>query len=334
RYATSSSKVVDWGIAAPLVSGTQTVITGLNPSTTYYFIVQASDDVWNTSAPSQIVMGTTAPPLQRPPVLSWANKPLTPGTANVYTKFTYNVKYTDADGDAPLSGEPKVVICQGGKIIKTVPMTYAAGAYTTGATYTCSTLLPEAGTYSYRFEVTGATFSLTGNGPLVFDIPEHLRITNVTDKGFTVSWRTAGKGTASVSYGTTTALGSTAIDNVSRDVHYVNVENLEPDTVYYFDAVTADVRDDNKGKHYMVKTGAVIINTSPGSDFVTGYVYERKGIPAEGAVVYVTVIDTDGQGSLEQSAALSVLTDVNGAWFVDTLNSRTRDYLSKFEYSG
>ncbi|MEK7813752.1 MAG: T9SS type A sorting domain-containing protein, partial [Candidatus Desantisbacteria bacterium] len=186
---------------------------------------------------------------------------------------------------------------------------------------------------SYRFEVTGATFSLTGNGPLVFDTPNHLKITNVTAKRFTVSWRTAGKGTASISYGTTTALGSISTDNVSRDVHYVIVENLEPDTVYYFDAASADAKDDNHGKHYMVKTGATIINISPGSDFVTGYVYERKGIPAEGAVVYVTVIDADGQETPEKSAALSVLTDANGAWFVDTLNSRTRDYLSKFEYS-
>ncbi|MDI6781641.1 MAG: fibronectin type III domain-containing protein [bacterium] len=333
RYATSSSRVVDWGIAAPLVSDTQVIITGLNPSTTYYFIIQASDDVWNTSAPSQIVMGTTAPPIQRPPVLYWASKPLTPGTANGYTKFTYNVMYTDADGDAPPAGEPKVVICQGDRIVKTVSMTHAAGAYTTGATYTCSTLLPEAGTYSYRFEVTGATSSLTGNGPLVFDIPNHLRITNVTDKGFTVSWRTEGKGTGSVSYGTTTSLGSIAIDNVPRDVHYVTVENLEPDTLYYFNVACSGTIDDNQGKQYLIKTGVPIINTSPGSYFVTGYVYERQDIPAQDAVVYVTIIDADGQGSSGKSAALSFSTGAGGGWYVDIINARTRDYLTQFEYS-
>ncbi|MFH1962516.1 MAG: fibronectin type III domain-containing protein [bacterium] len=332
RYSTSTStdKILDHGIQVCLPAANSVRITGLAPETKYYFIIQASDDVWNTSAPSQIVIGTTAPPLQRPPILSWSNKPLTPGTANVYTRFTYNVRYTDADGDQPLPGEPRVVICQGGKEIKTCPMSQIGG----GATYTCSTLLPEAGTYSYRFEVTGATSSLTGNGPLVFDIPKHLRITNVTDKEFTVSWRTGDKGRGSVSYGTTTALGSTAADVVSRDVHYVTVENLKPDTVYCFDVTGSGITDDNQGRHFLVKTGASMINTSPGSNFVTGYVYEYRNIPAQGAVVYVTIKDTDGQGSTEESAPLSVLTNADGGWFVDAFNVRTRDYLSRFEYSG
>jgi hypothetical protein len=333
RYATSSDKVIDWGIAAPLVAGTSSIITGLNPSSTYYFIIQALDDVWNTSAPSQIVMGTTAPPLQRLPILSMANKPLTPEIANIWTTFTYNVKYTDADGDSPLSGEPKVIIYQGDKVVKTCPMTYAAGTYTTGATYTCSTLLPGAGTYSYRFDVQGATNSLTGNGPLVFDVPKHLRITNVTDKGFTVSWRSESRGTGSVSYGTQATLGSTTTDDVSRDVHYVTVGNLEPNTVYYFNVACSGIVDDNSGKQYLIKTGVPIINTSPGSDLVTGYVYEHRD-PVQGAVVYVTVRDADGQGSNGESAAFSALTSADGSWYVDAINVRGRDYLTRFEYSG
>ncbi|MBI4777994.1 fibronectin type III domain-containing protein [Candidatus Desantisbacteria bacterium] len=333
RYATSTDRVVDWGLSAPLATNTSVTITGLNAATAYYFIVQASDDVWNTAAPSQIVMGTTAPPLQRPPVLSMVSKPLTPRTANVWTRFTYNVKYTDADGDLPTSGEPMVIIYKDNKVIKTCPMTYVVGACTTGATYTCSTLLPEVGTYSYSFEVTGATNSPAGNGPLVFDIPKHLRITNVTNRGFTVSWRSGTVGTGSVSYGTQAALGSTTTDNASRDVHYVTVENLEPDTVYYFNVACAGRTDDNQGRHYLIKTGASIFNTSPGSDFVTGYVYEYRKIPAQGAVVYVTIKDADGQGLTGESAPLSVLTDAGGGWFVDLLNARTRDYLTQFEYS-
>ncbi|OIP41771.1 hypothetical protein AUJ95_02755 [Candidatus Desantisbacteria bacterium CG2_30_40_21] len=331
RYATSSDKVVDWGMSAPLVTGTSSTITNLTSATTYYFTIQASDDVWNTSAPSLIVMGTTAPPLQRPPTLSSANKPLTPGTANVYTKFTYNVKYSDADGDPPSSGEPKVIIYQGDKVVKTSTMSFAAGSYISGATYTYSTLLPE-GTYSYRFEVTGATSSPTGIGPMVFDISKHIRITNVTDKEFTVSWKTL-KGTGSVSYGTTTALGSTTTDNMPRDVHFVTVGNLEPDTVYYFNVACSGRTDDNQGRQYLIKTGAFISDISPGSNLVTGRVYERKGVPAEGAVVFVTIKDANGKDSLEECAPLSTLTEADGRWYMDMRYARTRDYLSKFEYS-
>ncbi|MFH1860818.1 MAG: fibronectin type III domain-containing protein, partial [bacterium] len=333
RYGTSSSRVVDWGISAPLVAGSQTsfAINRLAPASTYYFIIQGSDDVWNTSAPSQTIMGTTAPLPQNPPKLSIAKPPLTPGTANVYTRFTYNVKYTDVDGDPPLPGEPRVVICQGDRIIKTCSMNRIG----VSATYTYSTLLPEAGTYSYRFEATNAT-TLTGNGPLVFDIPKHLRITNVTDTEFTVSWRTESIGTSSVSYGTTTTLGSTATDDVPRDVHYVVVRSLEPDTVYYFSVTGSGITDDNQGKYYLVKTGVPITNTSPGSNLVYGYVHEYRNIPAQGAVVYVTIKDGDGKGSPDESAPISVLTDAEGRWYVYLymFNARTRDYLTQFEYSG
>ncbi|MFH1897498.1 MAG: fibronectin type III domain-containing protein [Candidatus Desantisbacteria bacterium] len=334
RYATALANVVDYGIQLPLLAGNagSCTITGFAPETTYYFIIQASDDVWNTSAPSLVATGTTAKLTKHQPILSLANKPLTPEIANVYTRFTYNVKYTDADGDPPLSGEPRVVICQGDKVVKMGTMSFVAGAYTTGATYTYSTLLPE-GTYSYRFEVTGATSSPTVNGPLVFDIPKHLKVTNVTDRGFTVSWRTTAKGTSSVSYGTTTTFGSVTEDNVERDVHYITVENLEPDTVYYFDVTGSGITNDNHGRHYFIKTGASISDFSPGSNLVVGHVYERKGVPAEGAVVYVTIKDVDGKDSLEECAPLSVLTDADGGWFVDMRCARGRDYLSKFEYS-
>ncbi|MBU2527892.1 right-handed parallel beta-helix repeat-containing protein [bacterium] len=69
------------------------------------------------------------------------------------TVFTYKVKYTDADGDAPASGYPKAYILKGGTIVQTLTMEYVSGTYSAGAFYSTSTKLSAAGSdYTYYFE--------------------------------------------------------------------------------------------------------------------------------------------------------------------------------------
>jgi len=50
-------------------------------------------------------------------------------------------------------------------------------------------------------------------------------------------------------------------------------------------------------------------------------------------VVFVTIKDANGKDSLEECAPLSTLTEADGRWYMDMRYARTRDYLSKFEYS-
>lgn len=163
-----------------------------------------------------------------------------------------------------------------------------------------------------------------------------IRITNVTDKSFTVSWLTDVAAGGEVRYGTTPALGSTrghdADIGSSAYVHHVTIGGLTPNTIYYFDVVSDGSVDDNGGAHYQFTTPST--GSVPGVDYAFGTVYHEDGTtPAHGAVVYVTLVDRDGSGSPGASATLSAVTNNAGAWFVNLASVRTGDYTSFFQYT-
>jgi hypothetical protein len=166
--------------------------------------------------------------------------------------------------------------------------------------------------------------------------PLDIRITNVRDAQFTVSWVSSQPEVGQVNYGTSPARGSTAVDDrggtTSDDTHQVTIRSLLPQTTYYFDVLSGSVTDDNAGAHYTVTTGPSIIPA--GSDQVWGQVFRSDGsTPAVGAIVYITMRDNDGKGSPGSSAPVSVLVDANGYWFTDLVNVRTADLSALFVYS-
>jgi hypothetical protein len=75
------------------------------------------------------------------------------------TDFTYSVLYTDADGDAPRTGYPRLHILQAGTELPGSPfaMTLVSGKPTTGAIYTYTTRLPPGTAYAYYFDAKDAT---------------------------------------------------------------------------------------------------------------------------------------------------------------------------------
>ncbi len=92
-----------------------------------------------------------------------------------------------------------------------------------------------------------------------------VRVCNITHDQATVYWWTKnGNFDSRVEYGKTTSLGSlkTGDDSGSPVVmfHAVTLTNLEPNTAYYFDVMSGNTRDDNKGKHYSFSTTEVLVN--------------------------------------------------------------------------
>ena len=163
-----------------------------------------------------------------------------------------------------------------------------------------------------------------------------LRVTNLRDTSFTVSWITTLPRGGQINYGSTPALGSVAYDErgagFQDDTHHVTVKGLLPSTTYYFDVVCDGLTDDNDGQHYTVTTGPTL--GLPKSDTVYGRVLKSDGTTsAEGAIVYVTVVDRDGQGSSGESAPLSGLVDGNGYWSVNLGSARTAEHNASFDYS-
>jgi len=162
------------------------------------------------------------------------------------------------------------------------------------------------------------------------------RITNVRDGSLSVSWITDSPAAGHVSFGTTTALGSTAYDDrgiaTLDDTHHVTLSSLSPQTSYYFDVVSGSAVDDNGGTHYSVTTGPTL--GLPVPDTIYGQVFLADGVtPAEGAIVYITLMDGNGQGSSGWAVTMSALVDSNGWWTVNLGNSRSESLASYFSYS-
>ena len=190
------------------------------------------------------------------------------------------------------------------------------------------------------------TPTATGTVPTVTPTPttpteapsiSDLRITNVRDGSFTISWITNIVTTGEVRYGTDpNNLNQTGYDRrgaaTSDDTHYVTLTGLYPNTTYYFDLVSGGVTDNNNGTHYTVTTGSTL--EVPASNTKYGQVKKSDGTTAaSGTIVYITLKDANGVGTLGQSAPISALVDNSGHWSTNFGNARTADLSQYFSYS-
>lgn len=162
-------------------------------------------------------------------------------------------------------------------------------------------------------------------------VPEQVRITNVSDNGFSVSWITSKETSGSIKLGeAANELKQQALDD--RDqlsggeaavvVHHVTAKNLLPTTKYYFKIESGGKQFDNKGKPFEVTTGAALGNP-PTADPIYGTVLTQSGTPAEGVVVYINVAN---------GAPLSALAKTGGNWALSLATARTADLGSYLTY--
>lgn len=166
--------------------------------------------------------------------------------------------------------------------------------------------------------------------------PQGVKQTNIRNNQFTISWITVVSEAGSVNYGTTPALGNTQQDDkgsgISTDTHYVTVNPLQPNRLYYYDIVSGGVTYNNGGAHYTVTTGP-ILDPPIGSDFAYGRIYMPDSSPAAGAVVYLNLSDNNGIGTSGISQDASASVDSNGWWSYILVNLRTPDLSAYFQYS-
>jgi hypothetical protein len=168
-----------------------------------------------------------------------------------------------------------------------------------------------------------------------------VRITNLRDVLFTVSWLTNLPTTGEVHYGSDpNNLNMTAYDtrgmNTVAETHYVSVENLLPETTTYFEVVSDGIVSD--GSPYQITTGSTI--GVPGSDSIFGQVLGAEAALlaegstlAAGTIVYITLEDGNDAGSSGLAAPLSALVDQEGYWFANLASTRFTDLTSYFTYS-
>ncbi|HSW92591.1 MAG TPA: Ig-like domain-containing protein [Candidatus Saccharimonadia bacterium] len=159
--------------------------------------------------------------------------------------------------------------------------------------------------------------------------PKQMKITNVSNDSFTVSFLTDTTTPGFIKYSTdasrlTTQAGDDR-DQISGSIgqfttHHITVRGLDASATYYFSIGTANnfaYTDGNKP--YSVKTAAKI-GGAPNALTAYGTVVQSGGSPAKDAIVYMTV---DG------GSPLSTLVKSSGSYAVSLALARTTD-LSSF----
>ncbi len=165
------------------------------------------------------------------------------------------------------------------------------------------------------------------------ETPKEIKITNIMENSFTVSWVTEISTTGFLRYGQVADnLDQTSGDDrdqLSGEVgqfvtHHVTIRNLKPETNYFFKlgSGTKRVLYDNSGQPYTIKTPAVL-STPPPADTVYGTIMATESAPAEGVIVYLT---------LPGGSPLSAVAKSSGNWAVSLSTSRTSDLSTYVAY--
>jgi len=161
--------------------------------------------------------------------------------------------------------------------------------------------------------------------------PKQVKVTNITDKSFSVSWITDGAVAGSIRFGPDSEMGLTALDD--RDAisgntdnfttHHISVKNLQPATKYSFKIISRDKEFDDNGQAYNLTTGPILKQPLPENDVAYGIILQADANPAEGAIVYL---------SLSNGVPQSTLTKNSGSWVIPLNTIRSDDLVSYLVY--
>lgn len=175
------------------------------------------------------------------------------------------------------------------------------------------------------------------------DEPKSVRITNITDSSFTVSYTTDDDVIGSLVYGPekTTALDDRDNQNnvLTHNTHTITVRNLKPSVKYTFAILSGQTtysqQNGNSDSPFEVTT-APALSSSPKEQKVTGILLLPDGSPAKEGIVYLKTdlsqlfsagTSTDGSYSFQ----IGTIRTLDLSSFVDLQNSKI---LSIFATSG
>ncbi len=148
--------------------------------------------------------------------------------------------------------------------------------------------------------------------------PKEVKVTNISDKSFTISWITDKTTVGYVVFGET--IGSLSqnapdTDDSAKTSHSITLVGLKPTTDYYFKINSDGALKDNNGIAWKTKTGTTI-STSTNTQIVSGSVVTQTGQPLPDALVYLNT------GS---SSIISTKTSANGNFVIPLSKLRNSD---------
>ncbi len=156
------------------------------------------------------------------------------------------------------------------------------------------------------------------------ETPTDIRITNISDFAFTVTYKTADSVIGTISYGTDKKLGQIALDDRDQksgnpqnyNLHSITVRQLSASTTYYFSILSGKTTFLNNNQDFTVTTGPKVNRTPSDVPPVSGKIILPTGeIPTESLVFVKTAA----------SQLLSTLTNSAGIYILPINTLRTSD---------
>lgn len=162
------------------------------------------------------------------------------------------------------------------------------------------------------------------------ETPTQVRITNITDTSFVVSWLTDKAATGFIQYGQSSNPDQIVSDDRDQErgtvdnyfTHLVTIRGLKPSTAYNFRIGSAKKMYDQQGQPYPVTTG-LSLSSPPAADVAYGQILTPSGEPAEGALVYLSLPGAMPQAGLVKSG---------GSWVIPLSTARSSDLTSFAAY--
>jgi len=153
--------------------------------------------------------------------------------------------------------------------------------------------------------------------------PQDIRVTNVDDTSFAVSWITDRATIGYLEWGENKDTTQTQSEGVNEEstVHYITLRNLKPSTTYSFKINSNGSRFDNSGIPWQIQTGPKLL-PSTNTSVMSGKILTDIGTPASGVLVYLSA------GGV---APISTQTSANGTWVIPlsiARNSTLTDHAS------
>ncbi len=162
--------------------------------------------------------------------------------------------------------------------------------------------------------------------------PKNVRITNITDSSFSVSYSTDAQVSGSLNYGKDKNFGQSALDEKSQQtgnvgnyfVHSITVKNLNPLTKYYFTILSGQQAYTTNDLPFEITTGPPLTPEANQKLVLKGQIKLLDGTVPTEAIVYVTG---------DNSQVLSSLIDANGNYQISLAQMRNLDLSSFYSFN-
>ncbi len=126
--------------------------------------------------------------------------------------------------------------------------------------------------------------------------PQNIKLTNLSDNSFTVTYQTDAAAIGSINYGESKELGNTELDDLDKEkgnfspknIHSITVKKLSPNTKYRFVIISGQNTFLNNGSPFEIVTAPSIVASPSSQSIIQGKVVLPDGKAPDEAIIYLS----------------------------------------------